>query len=284
VPPGVDTLERLLADIDDDHPTAIEERDDGVRVFFAHADARQRASIRLTAHDPNVTCTPIDVPDEDWAARSQASLGPITVGRVIVSPPWRARDVAAARDADGRPSLVVLIEPSMGFGTGHHATTRLCLALMQGGPLEGARVLDVGTGSGVLALTAWRLGAREALALDNDADALQSANENIALNGGGLAVTTRLADLASGRAALATMGSFDLVLANLTGAVLQQFATTLARFVGPHGRLIVSGCLSTEEPDVQRAFASAGLAVTAREATDEWVALELTSPTASTRR
>lgn len=282
--PDAEAIERLLAEIDDDRPTAVEERDDSVRVFFASHDARRRAAFRLASLDPTLVCTTIDVPDENWAERSQASLGPIAVGRVIVAPPWRARDAATATDADGRPPLVVLIQPSMGFGTGHHATTRLCLALMQERSVEGARVLDVGTGSGVLAIAAWRLGAREAIALDNDADALQSATENIVLNGAGLAVTTRLADIATDGRALAAIGPFDLVLANLTGAVLEQFAGVLASFVGAGGRLIVSGCLASEEPAVQRALESAGLAVSAREAADEWIALALTIPTEPTAR
>ncbi len=284
VTPDDEAIERLLAEIDDQHPTAVEERDDGVRVFFPAADARLRAAIHLTSVDPTVACAPIDVPDDDWAERSQASLGPIAVGRIVVTPPWRAREVAESRDADGRPSLVILIQPSMGFGTGHHATTRLCLGLMQRTTIDDARVLDVGTGSGVLALTAWRLGARHAIALDNDADALQSASENIALNGAGLAVTTRLADLATAGRALTADGAFDLVLANLTGAVLQQHAAVLASLVGANGQLIVSGCLSTEGPLVQEALESTGLVVRAREAADEWIALALTSPSASTTR
>ena len=126
-----DAVDRLLATIDDEHPIAVEMRDDGVRIFFPSSGDRERAGIRAGAHHAGVVCTPVDVPDEHWAERSQASLEPVEAGRLIVTPPWRQAEARNRRDRSGAPLLVVVIEPSMGFGTGHHATTRLCLNLMQ---------------------------------------------------------------------------------------------------------------------------------------------------------
>lgn len=283
-PPDDDAVDRLLATIDDDHPIAVETRDDGVRIFFHSGGDRERAGIRAGAHHAGVICTPIDVPDEHWAERSQASLEPVEAGGLIVTPPWREAEARNRRDRSGAPLVVVVIQPSMGFGTGHHATTRLCLTLMQRQSLMGARVLDVGTGSGVLAIAASKLGATDVVAIDSDPDALQSAAENIGLNRADAVVQPRLADLGVDGASLAASGRFDLVVANLTGAVLERHASVLADLVAPGGSLIVSGCLAEEAASAERAFENHGLERFWREAADEWVALGFTSPSASTAR
>jgi ribosomal protein L11 methyltransferase len=281
-PPNDDAVERVLATIDDEHPAALESHDDGVRIFFSSSGDRERASLRIAAYHEDVVCTSIDVPDENWAARSQAAVAPIEVGRLLITPPWHEAEARERRDGSGTPLLLVVIQPSMGFGTGHHATTRLCLRLMQRRSLMGARVIDVGTGSGVLAIAAWRLGATDVVAIDSDPDALQSAEDNIRRNGGETVVQARLAALGVEGDRLTADGRFDLVVANLTGAVLQKCAGVLASLVGPNGSVIVSGCLKDEAADVERAFAAAGLATVGREDADEWAALTLTSPSAST--
>lgn len=279
-----ETADRLLAEIDEEHPVAVEGSDDRLRIFFTTTETRGRAAVRLIALEPDLTCTPVDVSDEDWAERSQAALEPVRVGRLVIAPPWRNPEGSAAESPDGRPPIIVRIQPSMGFGTGHHATTRLCLALLQARDISGARVLDVGTGSGVLAIASSRLGARETVAIDCDPDALQSATENIHLNGAERAVRAVLVDLDEGAAALSVFGGFEIVVANLTGAMLSRHATTLAGAVTPGGRLIASGLMTDEAAAVQRAFESAALQFDARVDEDEWVALAFTNPSASTAR
>jgi len=283
-PPDDDTVDRLLATIDDEHPIAVEARDDGVRIFFLSSSDRERAGIRAGAYYAGVVCTPVDVPDEHWAERSQASLEPVEVGRLIVTPPWREAEARNRRDRSGAPLLVVIIQPSMGFGTGHHATTRLCLSLMQRPSLMGARVLDVGTGSGVLAIAASMLGATDVVAIDFDPDALQSATENIGLNGAEAVVQPRLADLVVDGSSLSVPRGFDLVLANLTGAVLARYATVLSALAAPGGSVIVSGCLAEEAVSVERAFETSGVERSWREDAEEWVALAFTSPSATIAR
>ena len=147
------------------------------------------------------------------------------------------------------PSTIVIL-PSMGFGTGHHATTRLCLRALQAVDVMNRCVLDVGTGSGVLAIAAVRLGAARALGIDNDADAIQAANENLGLNQGVENVEFRVADVLAD-----DLPAADIVTANLTGAFLVRSATLLRELLRPAGTLIVSGLMEHERDDVMRALA-----------------------------
>ena len=270
-PVDSERIEQLIAALDDEGPTAVEERSSGVAVFFPSDDRRNRALEIARAFAPEASVTAVSISDEAWAERSQASLTAIRVGRVVVTPPW-ARANTASSDED----LVITIVPSMGFGTGHHASTRLCLQLLQSWRHDARSVLDVGTGSGVLAIAAWRLGAPRVIGIDVDADALTSARENVELNGADAAVELRIVDLADASDQLG--GSFDIVLANLTGAVLERFAPALGSLVAPGGSLIVSGFQIGEDGDVLRAFENAGF--TEPEVADEdgWVALRLSRP------
>jgi len=256
-----ETADLLAAALDDLNPTAIEEQDAGWRVFFASDAGRDAAGRALAGLGPAVEPRPIEVPDEDWARRSQEKLGPVRVGRVLVTPPWLT---PPAQDGD----LVVTILPSMGFGTGHHQTTRLCLALLQARNPSGLHVLDVGTGSGVLAIAAARLGAASVVALDDDADAIAAAADNLGLNGAAEAVTLRHGDF-RGMAGLAA----DLVLANLTGALLIGQAEALAGAVAPGGSLIASGLTLDEEEAVTAALGAQLMTPVSRLVEDEWVGL-----------
>jgi ribosomal protein L11 methyltransferase len=164
-------------------------------------------------------------------------------------------------------TITIVIEPSMGFGTGHHATTRLCLELLQSIELAGKRVIDVGTGSGVLALAAFRLGASHVTAIDNDPDALQNARENIARNGAPESITVIEADISA-----ASGDRADVVVANLTGAVLQRFASALRQMARPGAALIVSGFSPDEMDDVLGAF---GVPASVNRREGEWAAAML---------
>jgi ribosomal protein L11 methyltransferase len=234
----------VLAIVDDFGPTAAEEGDTSVRIFFSTADDRDNAQ---RAHEPRFEVAALDVSDEDWARRSQENLKPITVGRIIVTPPW----VSEANNP--QPSaLRIVILPSMGFGTGHHATTRLCLAALQTIDLAGREMLDVGTGSGVLALAADRLGAARAVGIDSDPDATQSAQENLALNPDARHVAFDTKDLATD-----PLPPADVVTANLTGALLIRSAAILLAAVRPGGTLVLSGIQSHERDEVRAPFAAA---------------------------
>jgi ribosomal protein L11 methyltransferase len=254
----------LYAELDAFGPVAIQEHDsgDGWRVFFRSVLDRDRARGALASEFGNalLRLAPIDVDDEDWARRSQASLTAIRVGRIVVAPPWNA----ASSDAG---LITVIIDPSTGFGTGHHASTRLCLDLLQKRDLRGLRVIDVGTGSAVLALAAWKLGAAHVTAIDNDPDALTNARDNVGRNGGDGAITIREIDLAN-----PSLEPADLVIANLTGALLQRHANTLRRLAGPRGALIVSGFTLDEADAVVEAIGREPLDVVKE---GEWVAFSV---------
>jgi ribosomal protein L11 methyltransferase len=269
-PPGADRIERLLAVLDDDEPTAVEERASGLAVFFATAERRDRALETARSFAPESCVTSLSVSDEAWAERSQASLTAIRVGGIVVTPPW-ARATTPISDDD----IIITIVPSMGFGTGHHASTRLCLRLLQPWRPGARSVLDVGTGSGVLAIAAWRLGAAHVVGIDVDPDALASARENVALNGGVGAIEIRLLDLALDTPQLTDR--FELGLANLTGAMLERFAPQLAVLVASDGSLIISGFQVEEEAGVTAAFGANGFTVTQRAEEDHWIAIALSS-------
>jgi len=248
-----DSSDLLLAVVDDFSPVALEYRDAAVRVFFATSadrDAAQRSVV--TQFD----AAAIDVPDDDWARRSQADLKPIVVGRLTIAPSPR---VPCPR--------TIVIEPSMGFGTGHHATTRLCLAALQAIDLDARELLDVGTGSGVLAIAAVRLGAARALGIDCDSDAVQSARENLTLNGSLPNVVFETTDLHA-----VPLPPADIVTANLTGALLARSAERLAAAVRRGGTLILSGILAHERDAVVAAF---GLPVAWEREEDGWIGLAM---------
>jgi ribosomal protein L11 methyltransferase len=278
VGPDEETVGRLLADLDDMHPTAVEDRLGGIRVFFSRDHDRDRAIEALAASRPPPIVSVVSVADAGWAERSQAGLTRVRVGRLIVTPPWAAGRVDAETSAE--PARLITILPSMGFGTGHHQSTRLCLRLLQQVELSGLNVLDVGTGSGVLAIGAWRLGATRVLGIDLDPDALASAQKNVELNGAAAGVHLRALDVSRESGELRER--FDVVTANLTGAMLERFAAVLAEWLRENGTLIASGFQCDEQDDVIRALAGAGLHMVSTVFEDDWAAVSaIATPTRS---
>ncbi len=247
-----DLLEATLTDFDVE---AIDESaPGGWRVFFRTSAGRDRAQRTIAREFPGLTLSPTDVPDEDWAARSQASLKAVRVGNLIVAPPWDA-------------PIVVAIRPSMGFGTGHHATTRLCLSALQALEVKERTVIDVGTGSGVLAIAASLLGAVDVRGIDDDEDAIHAAWDNLALNPSAI-VTLLVGDVRT-----TALDPADIVFGNLTGGLLMASAAAIGALAGPHGKLILSGFQVDEEKAVVAAFT--GFAVERRDEEDAWVCVTL---------
>ena len=188
-----------------------------------------------------------EVPDEDWGEGWKKDFRPLDVGRVRVRPSWI--------DEPTPPGAVeVVLDPGMAFGTGTHPTTSLCLAalsdLLTARP--GASVLDVGTGSGLLAIAARKLGAGRVAANDEDPVAVRVAGENAERNGAALELTVDPVE--------AIAGTFDVVVANILANVLVALAPALAAKLAPGGVLLLSGILGPQEDEVRRAHVAQGLA------------------------
>jgi ribosomal protein L11 methyltransferase len=206
------------------------------------------------------------VDETDWAEAWKRDYVPQRIGRVVIVPSWLEESIA--------PDEVALrLDPGMAFGTGLHPTTRGCLTLLQAISPMPARVLDVGSGSGILALAALRLGAQRADCLDTDPVAVEATLANAAAN--------ELADRV--RAVAGTLPPrpagepHPLVLANLVAAVLIELAEPLAAHVARGGRLLASGIIDGRAAEVLSALSSAGFVVEERLNDGEWVSLRLTT-------
>jgi len=203
--------------------------------------------------------------DERWADAWRDHFRPVPVGRrLVVVPPWNTAPIGER--------LAIVIEPGRAFGTGHHGSTAGCLVAVETIVDEGAAggVLDLGTGSGVLAIAAARLGAREILAVDEDPDAIAAAAENAARNGVADRVRCLLADVAAVDAA-----PTPLVVANLLSTAHYRLATAYATLVAVGGTLVLGGILDAEADAVEHAVARAGFTPADRVSLDGWTTLVL---------
>ena len=227
-------------------------------------DALGRWLASLAAVDPSARLVRVElraVPAVDWDAVYRRHHRPVAIGRrLLVAPPWAPVDPA------GRELLV--IEPGMAFGTGQHATTRTCLEAIEAAVEDGdiASALDVGTGSGILALALARLGVPRVVALDHDAAVLPIARANLARNGAG-------GILLVGGAIAAIRARFDLVVANLLADAIVASAPALGELVAPAGTLVLSGLLVSQIAAVEAAYPA--WRVTARRGDATWVTLTL---------
>lgn len=204
--------------------------------------------------------------EEAWASAWQQSFPPRAVGRrLLVRPPWETEDVP------GR--IPVIIEPGRAFGTGHHGTTEGCLELLDGivGDHPPPRALDIGIGTGILAVAAIKLGVGCVLGLDVDPDAVAAARANASRNGCGERIDVRM----EGPESLRESAPFPLVLANLLAHAHLALAGQYARLVAPGGALILGGILEHEDQDVVMALEPAGFALRERLVIEGWSSLLL---------
>jgi ribosomal protein L11 methyltransferase len=210
------------------------------------------------------------IDEADWADAWKAYFPVLRVGRrLVIRPTWRRHH----REPD---DVVVALDPGMAFGTGLHPTTRLCLAALEAvadrGRLADARVLDVGCGSGILAIAAVRLGARRALGVDTDPIAIEATTANARRNRLVRRIDARHGSLPTEEP------PYDVVVANLIAGVLVPLAPALHDELRPGGVLVASGIFTDRVEDVRAAFETAGLVVDERRVEGEWVALAAHRP------
>ena len=195
----------------------------------------------------------------NWNAQWEATLRPVPVGRFLIAPTW------AEVPAEHAGKLLLRIDPKMSFGTGYHESTRLALRFLSGLVREGARVLDVGTGTGILAIAALRLGAGEAVGCDIDPWSTENATENAALNG----VADRF-EVREGGVEVVPEAGFDLVLANIHLEVLRGLVPLLVEKMADGGRLVLAGLLEMQREPMVEVAEAAGLALYDEATEGEW--------------
>lgn len=200
------------------------------------------------------------VADEDWLDRWKESVRPVRVGAFLVRPTW-----STAGDDGG--AIPLLLDPGMAFGTGLHPTTQQCLEALSTLGLDGARVLDVGTGSGILAIAAAKRRAAQVVAVDTDEVAVRAAAANCARNH--VAVAVRPGSAAD------VEGAFDVVVANIVAPVLGALATDLRARTRVGGLLLVAGIVRDAEAEMVASLERAGFVVHERDQRGDWVCLSL---------
>lgn len=225
----------------------------------AVAGGRPEASARAAARRATVRARVVT--DAEWADAWKAFARPINIGRLTVQPTWMARPAA------GRQT-VVRLDPGMAFGSGEHASTQLCLHAIDRYVGNRATVIDLGTGSGILAIAAARLGAARVLAIDNDPVAVAVARANIRANRVARQVVVR-----RGQGLARVRSRADLIVANLTAEILPSILPDVPRCLTPGGRFVASGFSGSRLAGVRAQIVKSGLRVVATGRLQEWRAV-----------
>jgi ribosomal protein L11 methyltransferase len=259
----------LLARLQDGETLGCWEKDGIIHVFWseekwtlAALEDLKRVLAAMGIELENTGLTIQEVPDQDWNAAWTASLKPIRVGRRIrIRQSWHSSDPAF----DG---IELVIDPKRAFGTGYHATTQLVIEWLEDQMHGGERVLDVGTGSGILSMAAIRLGAASALAIDNDPVAVDCAREYAATNGfcGELELRT---------ASFEDLGpdSFDVIVANIDGQTLPRFCAFMPQLLKTNGIACLSGLQEQDCEEIFVALAKINFHVQSQFGREDWLAL-----------
>lgn len=250
----------------------VERGGDYVAYFPADADGEViagaleafRQVLASSGLDPGISYTWTGLPSQDWNESWKKTFSPISVGRRLsILPPWE--EVPAGR-------IGIIVDPGMAFGTGHHETTRTCLELIEewAPVLQGSRFLDIGAGTGILAIAAVELGFSDAVGLDTDPLAVEAASRNAALNRLDN-ITILPGDIT------AVAGIYGMIAANLISGILIRIAREISLRLSPQGIAVLSGMLAGQEDDVIRAAGHAGMVLREKHCDGKWVTLVMTT-------
>jgi ribosomal protein L11 methyltransferase len=270
---GVAIDEPYLQDGDGDNLEVDTSRPFVIRTYIADSDFKPeviedlRASLRLLgALRPIGELKVSTLKEEDWANSWKEHFQVHRIGqRVVIRPPWREHDPVG-------DEVVVELDPGMAFGTGLHPSTRLSVLGLEQVLKQGNSVLDVGTGSGILAIAAIKLGAASADAVDVETVAIDATRENAARNG----VADRIhVELGSVGPDEPFQGEYDVVLANIIARILIELADDLVRAARAGGKLVLAGIIESREAEVVAAFEQLGARVITRRQHEDWVSLVL---------
>jgi ribosomal protein L11 methyltransferase len=268
---GVDAGE-VLGLLNDPAVAGAWQEDGQIRLYWPSAGWSQDALAALRQvlgrlGDTGASIAVAAVPAQDWNEQWARSVKPIRIGRrIVIRPSWERVESASG-------DIELILDPKQAFGTGHHATTALLLEWLEETIGGGERVLDVGTGSGILAMAAVRLGARSALGIDNDPVAIECARGYAAANRFGPELDLRVATLEAVEPC-----QMDLLLANLDRNTLLESSRFFEPFLRRGARLLLSGILPDDRCEIAAAFAGVGGTVAGSKERDGWLALEVLKP------
>ncbi len=224
-----------------------------------------RRIVRLVT-SPSASVAPVisvqQLHDQNWNEDWEKTIKPIHVTEnIIVKPTWHAVQPGSAR-------IILTIDPKMSFGTGYHETTRLSLRLLERHVVKGSTVLDIGTGTGILAIAALKLGARSAIGVDNDTWSYDNAQENAKLNAVEQSLKITLGELND-----VPEGGFDLIVANIQFNVLVPLLPEIRSRITGKGMLILSGLLTNDEQPMAESLSANGFHVEEVLRENEWIAM-----------
>ena len=238
-----------------------------IKLYIEDTDTRSLETLRGFSQDRGLSMTEKLLPDTDWSESWKESYPPQEVGQdLVVLPYWLAENYEGSRKQ-------VILDPGLTFGTGAHPSTQMVMETMEEALVPGTRCLDLGSGSGILSITALRLGAREALGVDIDPKAEDIARENAAYNGFSAPAFTALTGNVTADKGLMerlSQKEYGLVLVNIVADVIIGLSPVLPEFLGEDTVLICSGILDVRLPEVLEALEKAGLTVTAIREKEEW--------------
>ncbi len=261
-----DSQESLIASLSDLVSHGFVEEDDTLKCYFNRDEwsdvKRNELDNLLNQLNLTYSYSIKEIENRDWNSLWESTIEPIeATDRIVIKPTWKEY-------TSDKEKIVITINPKMSFGTGYHETTRLMLCLIQESVKPGDIALDVGTGTGILAIAAVRLGAEKVVGVDCDDWSFQNATENVGLNDAADRVDIRLGGIGD-----VHESEFDLIFANLTrGAVLKMLMDFRER-LKESGTLIVSGLLKEDEKTVQEACTREDFSVLRTLCENEWVAL-----------